>query len=95
MDSIYFNYRGPDVDRLGVHPSCMGGVKIHTNGSGCLLPDEEIPGLISTLQAYMSRRAKEITRAAREAAGVGHYHDPLGKYDYCADPACRVDKAES
>ncbi len=47
------------------------GLGIGTNPGGCLLPDDEIPNLISALQDYMSRRARETVamdklRAVRE-----------------------------
>jgi len=52
--------------------SALGsGLWVKTTGTGIILPDDEIPALISALQDYMSRRAKAITaadklRAARE-----------------------------
>lgn len=46
-------------------PGATGpGVRIITKGS-CSIPDDEIPNLISALQAYMSRRAREVTREAK------------------------------
>jgi hypothetical protein len=43
------------------------GITIQTSFDGCDIADEEIPGLVSALQNYMSRRAKEITKAAKGA----------------------------
>jgi len=41
------------------------GISIETGPTGATLPDEEIPNLISALQNYMSKRAAEITKAAK------------------------------
>jgi hypothetical protein len=53
----------------------FGGIHVLTCTRGdvtsCVLPDDEIPALISALQNYMSRRAKEITKAAKAAEGDG------------------------
>lgn len=56
-----------DLDQVvicGV-PGSQPGISIGTGDPGCFLPDDEIPNLISALQAYMSRRAREVTREAK------------------------------
>lgn len=46
----------------------IGGVNFLTSNGGCWMPDDEIPGLISALQNYMSQRAKAITAAAKNGS---------------------------
>ena len=65
MSNIY--HYGHGVDALSVSTVRIGygyGLGIGTLPGGCLLPDDEIPALISALQNYMSKRAKAITKAA-------------------------------
>jgi hypothetical protein len=53
---------------LKANSSAIGtGLWIKTSEHGVILDDAEIPGLVAALQNYMSRRAGEITRAAKEA----------------------------
>ena len=64
-------YKQMDVDgeTIAVYgPITMNpgsGIGIHTSFDGCLIADDEIPGLVGALQNYMSKRAKQITRAAK------------------------------
>lgn len=64
-------YRYKDtVDDTILMISNMGnghGIHIVTELPGVVLPDDEIPALISALQDYMSRRAKQLSRAANES----------------------------
>ena len=51
---------------LKANPSAIGGgLWIKTTGTGIILPDDEIPRLIGKLQAYMSWRARELSKAGR------------------------------
>lgn len=43
------------------------GLRVLTNTAGAIVPDDEIPVMISALQNYMSKRAKAITKAAANA----------------------------
>ena len=66
MAHVY--YYAHNIEALSVKAVRIGdghGLGIGTRPGGCLLPDDEIPDLISALQNYMSRRAKELTRAAK------------------------------
>lgn len=66
MPSVY--YYSHNIEALSVSTVRLNGgygLGIGTNPGGCLIPDDEIPGLVAALQNYMSRRAKEITRAAK------------------------------
>lgn len=50
-----------------VFPSVLGGVQLINPGGGeMLLADDQIPDLIAELQNYMSRKANEIAKAARQ-----------------------------
>lgn len=61
MDYTFIQGRG----WLKASHSAIGtGLWIKTSENGVIFPDDEIPALISALQNYMSKRAKEITRAA-------------------------------
>jgi len=57
---------------VGIRPGPVSGtVRIKAHITGCHIPDDEIPNLISALQDYMSRRARETVamdklRAVRE-----------------------------
>jgi hypothetical protein len=53
---------GPAV--LMYKPTGRNGVFIRTGHQGITLPDDEIPNLISALQDYMSRRAREMAKGA-------------------------------
>ena len=54
---------------LKANPSVMdGGLWVKTTEHGVILPDDEIPALVSALQNYMSRRAREMTREAKSNA---------------------------
>lgn len=51
-----------------VIPYGPGRAEIRVNHAGAIIvPDDEIPKLISALQDYMSKRAKQIIRDAKGA----------------------------
>jgi len=66
-----YRYRDAAGDELQIHPVTLpdrttyAALKVQIGIELVYLPDDEIPSLVSALQNYMSRRAKEITRAAR------------------------------
>lgn len=52
-------------NKVEIEPNDLtGGINVSTSPGGCWLPDDEIPNLISALQNYMSRKAKEIAKGA-------------------------------
>lgn len=62
MDYTFIQGRG----WLKANPSVIdGGLWMKTSDHGVILPDDEIPNLISALQNYMSQKAKRIAKAAK------------------------------
>lgn len=60
-----YKYTDSNHDRLEVYPQAAGGTLfVTTTRLGCNLPDDEIPGLISALQAYMSGKAREKAKGS-------------------------------
>src|SRR5579859_3134293 len=61
MDMVDYTYIAPHgAGWLKANDSALGsGLWVKTTGTGVILPDDEIPGLISALQDYMSRRARD------------------------------------
>jgi hypothetical protein len=53
-------YANGNAEVEGVHFITLSG----GNVTSAVIPDDEIPGLVSALQNYMSKRAKEIAKAA-------------------------------
>jgi hypothetical protein len=50
---------------LKASPSAIGaGLWVKTSDHGIILDDDEIPNLVAFLQAHMSRRAKDLAKAA-------------------------------
>lgn len=47
----------------GGSANAVPGIWVESGRDG-FVPDDEIPGLVSFLQDYMSRRAREVARAA-------------------------------
>jgi hypothetical protein len=77
--AMFYEYADFDGDLIALKRGTYGkdgqeveGVHILTCTRGdvtsCVVPDDEIPGLVSALQNYMSKRAKEITKAAKAEA---------------------------
>jgi hypothetical protein len=62
----HMDHKGRAVTFRNLDPQA-GGVRVWANPDGVLIPDDEIPGLVAALQNYMSKRAKEITKAAANA----------------------------
>lgn len=67
--AILYKQHDVDGEMIAVYaPSHRGpGINIRTSFDGCLINDEEVPRLVAALQNYMSRRANEISRTAKEA----------------------------
>jgi predicted nuclease with RNAse H fold len=61
---MVYKYEDRGMRVVEIYPTAtMPGIAIAISGGG-YVPDDEIPGLISALQNYMSKRANQITRAA-------------------------------
>lgn len=71
--NMAYRYRDAGGDELQIHPATFidretySGIKVQLGDEMAYLPDDEIPNLISALQDYMSRRAKQLSRAANES----------------------------
>ena len=68
MPSFIYKYKNTYCGWTYIQTSVTNkGIRLVTSPAGCTIPDDEIPNLVSALQNYMSRRAKEITKGARTA----------------------------
>ena len=63
---MVYKYEERGMRIVEIYPTAtMPGIAIAANGGG-YVPDDEIPNLVSALQAYMSRRAKELAKGGRK-----------------------------
>lgn len=69
---IVFDHSDDDGNRVALYrhstPRTDDGVFVTTSKAGTVIPDDKIPDLVSALQNYMSRRAREKTEWAKNLA---------------------------